>query len=97
MNVDVSRAAADFIGQHGGQLWVWAAHPRLCCWGSPAFLHAATAPPPGISGFAQVPSANLHIWFRAPSGRHPGVLEIALRQGRRPRLEAYWDSCAYVL
>jgi hypothetical protein len=97
MRVDVSADAAEFVREQGGQLWVWAARPRMCCGGSPAYLHAATAPPSGLRGFSQVRSAGLDLWFRAPAGRRPDFLEIGLRGRRRPRVEAYWDGCSYVL
>ena len=97
MRVDVSAQAAEFVREQGGQLWVWAAYPRMCCGGAPAYMHAATTPPPGLSGFSLVRSSGLDLWFRAPSGRRPDVLEIGVRGRRHPRVEAYWEGCAYVL
>jgi hypothetical protein len=44
-----------------------------------------------------VSRAGLEIWFRAPAGRVPDVLEIGLRGRRRPRVEAYWDGCLIAL
>jgi hypothetical protein len=93
MRLEVSRQAASFVCERGGRLWVWAAHPRVCCWGTPAFLHAATEEPAGLSGFAPVPGSGLEVWFRAPGGRVPDVLEIGLHGKRRPKVEAYWDGC----
>src|SRR6185312_5437214 len=79
MRVDVSREAAGFVNAHGGRLWVWAAYPRMCCAGTPAYMHAATEAPPGLPGFTRVPAAGFELWFRAPGGIQPDVLEIALR------------------
>jgi phosphoribosylformylglycinamidine (FGAM) synthase-like enzyme len=42
MRVEVDPEAARLVGERGGRLWVWAARPRLCCWGTPAYMHAAT-------------------------------------------------------
>ena len=42
-------------------------------------------------------SAGLEVWFRAPAGRMPDVLEVGIRGRRHPRVEAYWDGCAYAL
>jgi len=42
MQVELSPEAATLVRQLGGQLWVWAARPRLCCGGTPAYVHAAT-------------------------------------------------------
>jgi len=97
MQVEVSPEAAALVAQRGGRLWVWAARPRVCCWGTPAFMHAATEPPPGLSGFSLVARAGAEIWFRAPAGRVPDVLEIGLHGRRRPRVEAYWDGCLIAL
>jgi hypothetical protein len=99
MRADVSAEAVEFVRGHGGGLWVWAAHPSVCCWGTPAYMHAATEPPPGVSGFRAVPTAEagLQIWFRAQAGQSPEVLEIGLRGRRRPRVEAYWDGCLFAL
>jgi hypothetical protein len=97
MRVDVSTDAAEFVREQGGQLWVWAARPRVCCGGSPAYLHVATAAPSDLRGFRQVRSIGLDLWFRPPVGRLPDFLEIGLRGRRHPRVEAYWDGCSYVL
>jgi hypothetical protein len=93
MLVKVSTDAASFVHASGGQLWVWAAHPRMCCSGAPAWMHAATEPPPGLTGFSEVPAEGMHIWFRGVGDRRPDVLEIGLRGTRRPKVEAYWDGC----
>jgi hypothetical protein len=56
--------------------------------------------PPGLSGFRLVPQAGqdgVEVWFRAPGGRVPDVLEIGLRGRHRPRVEAYWDGCQIAL
>ena len=60
-------------------------------------MHAATERPPDLSGFGLVSHAGVEIWFRAPAGRVPDVLEIGLRGRRRPRVEAYWDGCRIAL
>jgi hypothetical protein len=95
--VDISAAAAAAIAADGGRLWVWAARPRMCCAGSPAWMHAATAPPVGLSGFAPVPGgiapAGVQVYFRPAGGLRPDVLEIALTGRRRPKVTAYWDGC----
>jgi hypothetical protein len=97
VRVDVSTEAEEFVRGHGGQVWVWAAHPRVCCLGSPAYMYAATEPPADLSGFSPAHVAGLDVWYRIPGGRRPDVLEIGLRGKRRPRVEAYWDGCIYAL
>jgi len=93
VRVTVSSDAAEFVRARGGRLWVWAAHPRMCCSGAPAWMHAATEPPPGLAGFSQVAGDDVLVWFRDVGGLRPDVLEIGLRGTRRPRVEAYWDGC----
>ena len=98
MQVEVSHEAAGLIREHGGRLWVWAARPRVCCWGTPAYMRAAAEQPPGLSGFSPVTQdGGVEIWFRAPAGRVPDVLEIGVHGRRRPRVEAYWDGCRTAL
>ena len=60
-------------------------------------MHAATRPPRGVSGFARVPATGLELWFRAPAGTRPDILEIGLKGRRHPRVEAYWDGCLFAL
>jgi hypothetical protein len=93
VRVEVSGEAADFVRARGGRLWVWSATPRLCCSGTPPMMHAATEPPPGLTGFAPTEPGPLEVWFRPPGGRWPEVLEIGLAGRRRTRVEAYWDGC----
>ena len=97
MRVDVSPDAAAFVRARGGRLWVWAAAPRMCCAGTPPYMHAALQPPTRLLGFRQTPAAGLELWFRAPVGAAPEVLEIGMRGKRRPRVEAYWDGCLFAL
>jgi hypothetical protein len=97
MRVEVSPEAAGLIRAQGGRLWVWAARPPMCCGGTPAYMHASTEQPPRLSGFTLVSSAEEAIWFRAPGGRCPDLLEIGVHGRRRPRVEAYWDGCLIML
>jgi hypothetical protein len=60
-------------------------------------MHAATVPPAGLSGFSPAHADGLEVWFRAPAGRMPDVLEIGVRGRRHPRVEAYWDGCSFAL
>ena len=96
MLVEISSDAAAFLRKSGGQLWVWAARPAMCCAGAPAWMHAATAAPGGLSGFAAVPAglpAGLQVYFRALGDLRPDVLEIGMTGRRRPAIAAYWDGC----
>ena len=93
VRVNVSRDAAEFVRARGGRVWVWAARPRMCCSGAPAWMHAATRPPAGLTGFSEVAGADLQVWFRGVGDLRPTVLEVGLRGRRQPKVEAYWDGC----
>ena len=64
MRVEVSPDAAGFLAARGGRLWVWAAYPRRCCAGVPAYMHAATEPPANPAGFISMQTAGLNVWYR---------------------------------
>lgn len=97
MRVIVSSDAAEFVIANGGQLWVWAARPRMCCAGAPALMRAATTPPHGVTGFTELPAsatpAGTTVYVRKSGGTYPDVLEIAIEGKRRPKVAAYWDGC----
>ncbi len=101
MQLDISPEAAAFVAANGGCLWVWAARPRMCCSGSPAWMHASIEPPAGLAnglaGFAALPAASgpegLQVLFRPAAGQFPDVLEIGLQGRRHPKIAAYWDGC----
>jgi len=97
MRVVVSDDAAEFVIARGGQIWVWAVRPKMCCAGAPALMHAATTPPDRVTGFGQLADpaspAGITVYFRGPGGTRPDVLEIAIEGKRRPKVAAYWDGC----
>jgi hypothetical protein len=99
MQLDISPEAAAYARANGGQLWVWAAYPRLCCSGAPAWMHAATSRPAGVDGFAVVettgdtPATGVQVQFRRLGGQEPAVLEIGMQGRRHPKVQAYWDGC----
>ena len=98
MRVEASPEAAGFVNAHGGRLWVWAAHPRMCCAGTPAYMHAATQAPPGLSGFTRVPAEGLELVVPGPRrdpARRAGDRAAGQVPGRR--VEAYWDGCLFSL
>jgi hypothetical protein len=98
VRVDISRHAADLVLANDGRVWVWAARPRMCCSGAPAWMHAALSQPDGITGFVPVTvavdqAAQLTVYFRPAGGLRPDVLEIAVQGRHRPRVAAFWDGC----
>lgn len=97
MRIEISPEAARHVQAAGSVLWVWAAYPRRCCSAMPAYMHAATTQPGTDLPFRPVPHPDLEIWFRAPGGREPDVLEIGMRGRRNPKVEAYWNGCLMAL
>ncbi|MFY9889713.1 MAG: hypothetical protein WAK71_15475 [Streptosporangiaceae bacterium] len=97
MRVEISASAVQHVASRGGRLWVWAARPRLCCSGAPAWMHAATDPPDDQAGFAEIPAtslpAGITVFFRPVGGLRPGVLEVGIRGRRHPAVAGYWDGC----
>lgn len=94
MRVDISPGATGYVAGHGGRLWVWAARPRLCCSGAPAWMHASTGQPADTAGFCAVYSAaGVIVYFRPLAGLRPDVLEIAISGRRHPKVAGYWDGC----
>jgi hypothetical protein len=102
VRVDISSDAAGLLLANDGQVWVWAARPRMCCSGAPAWMHAALSQPAGITGFLPVTvavdpapgqAAQLTVYFRPAGGMRPDVLEIAVQGRHRPRVAAFWDGC----
>ncbi len=61
MRIEVSPETAQFVSVRGGQLWVWSARPKVCCAGTPSYMHGATEEPPGLSGFRRVRAAGLDV------------------------------------
>jgi hypothetical protein len=97
MRVEVSEEAAGIVRDRGGTLWVWTARPRVCCGGTPVQFKVSSEPPDDSSGFTQTRAGGVDIRFRAPGGRFPDVLQIALHGRRTPRVEAYWDGCLFIM
>src|SRR5260370_11860715 len=58
MQVQISPEAAALARANGGELWIWAARPRMCCGGAPAWTHAAFSQPSGRTGFIMVEVAG---------------------------------------
>jgi hypothetical protein len=97
MRVQVTPSAAEFVAAQGGTLWVWARRPPMCCNGTPSMMRASTSPPDDQAGFTSMTSDGIRVLFRAPGGRAPDVLEVALHGKRHPRVEAYWDGCLVMM
>jgi hypothetical protein len=97
MRVEVSQEAAEFVAAQGGVLWVWPHRPPMCCNGTPFGMRTSVSPPRDPTGFTRISAAGIYVLFRAPGGRSPDVLEVAMHGRRNPRIEAYWDGCLIMM
>lgn len=91
MEVVVPPDVADVVAARGGRLFVWSR--RISCCRSTAYLETATDHPPRRS-YRLVQTEPFELWFAG--AREPDELHLDVR-GRRQRIEAYWDGCAYVI
>jgi hypothetical protein len=84
---------ADAVQARGGNLFVWPERGR-CCGRGLARLETGSQPKPGVE-FDRVPvdGFELHV---ARMGREPDELHLDVH-GRRRRVAAYWDDCAWIV
>jgi hypothetical protein len=88
-----SPGVAEVVRAQGGRLFVWPSNGR-CCGRGLARLETASSPKAGIE-FDRVPveGFELHV---ARMGRVPDELQLDVH-GRRRRVAAYWDGCAWIV
>ncbi len=94
MKVSVSAEAAQHIRSHGGEIFVWAG--GHCCGGT-RFVEASTRAPRDARSFVLASDQGVTVHVRAAGGRLPEKIEVVLRGRRRPRVEAFWNGCAFVV
>ena len=96
MRVTATADAAQFIGAHGGQLFVWPAEHRSARL-TLALLEASVDPPPGALDFRRVEAGTFLLFMHPAIKTLPEELVVVLRGRRRPRIAAYWDGLAYIV
>src|SRR5215472_2007478 len=96
MRVTATADAADFIGTHGGQLFVWPAEHRSARL-TLAFLEASVDPPARALDFRRVEAEGFLLFLHPALTTLPEELLVVLRGRRHPHLEAYWDGLAYIV
>jgi hypothetical protein len=92
MRVVATPEAQAAVREGGGRLFVWAKKSRCC--GSITFLRASTDAPE--REFRRVHADGIEVYLAAGIRDLPDELHVEVH-GRRQRLEAYWDGCAYVV
>lgn len=94
MRVIASDEAVAHIREAGGRLFAWTT-PHRCCGGGFTLLDVATTRPPARS-FDCVSSAEFDLYLAGGRFGEPDEIVIEL-SGRRRRLKAFWNGCAYVV
>jgi len=95
MEVEVTPRAAAFIQEHGGRLYVWASGAACC--GGTRFIEASTDAPQDAARFVPVDTPGIEVLVRPAVGQLPDELRVDLKGWRRPRVEASWNGCAYLV
>jgi hypothetical protein len=96
MRVTATAEAAEFIGAHGGQLFVWPAEHRSARLAL-AVLEASVDPPPRALDFRRVDAGGFLLFLHPALTTFPEELLVVLRGRRHPRVEAFWDGLAYIV
>jgi hypothetical protein len=95
MRVEVTPGAARYVGDHGGRLYVWASGAACC--GGTRFIEASTDAPSDADSFVPADTSGLEVLVRPAVGQLPDELRVDLRGRLRPRVEASWNGCAYLV
>jgi hypothetical protein len=95
VRVVASNAALELIRARGGRLYVWVRTNR-CCTGGIQTL-ATAHEPPGDREFTPVRGATGFDLFVSSRLRTlPAELHLD-RARRRPRVDAFWNGCAWIV
>jgi len=87
--------AGAFVQSHGGRLYVWASGAACC--GGTRFIEASTDAPRDVASFVPVDASGIEVLVRPANAQLPDELRVDLRGWRRPRVEASWNGCAYLV
>lgn len=97
MTVESSDDVRRFVGEHGGELYIWLTHHGWRFWGV-TILEAETDPPGHGRCFRRIRSHGLGFDLYWEAGGHVWPRRLVLElSGRRPKVRAYWNGVAYVV
>lgn len=96
VDVVVSKAAEEYILEHGGTIFV-RSHPHRCCTGQLTLLDSTTARPEDAAAYESFDTDTVGVKFSGGDSGHPHHLVIELRGLVRRHPVAYWDGCALKL
>jgi len=95
MKIEVTPGAGAFVRDHGGRLYVWAS--GVACCGGTRFIEASTDTPRDAARFVPMDATGIELLVRPANAQLPDELRIDVRGWRRPRVEASWNGCAYLV
>lgn len=95
MKVQASPQARSLIGERGGCVFVRVRRAR-CCSGTLTTLEATTTEPVDASSFRAVEGDGFTLFVGPVGAPEPDVIDLEVR-GRRRRVRAYWNGCAYAI
>lgn len=95
VQVEAPPEVEEAIRQRGGLVFVWPRHHpgRM---GGITTLRTSTDPPPEALEYHRIDVGRFLLFLSPRFQRLPSRLELGLR-GRRRRIEAYWDGCAFAV
>lgn len=96
MKLVISKAAEEFIVDHGGTIFV-RSHSHRCCTGELTLLDCTTANPKDVADFQSFDTDTVRVKFSGGDAGLPHQLVIELRGVIKRHPVAYWDGCAYRL
>jgi hypothetical protein len=96
MRVVASDEVCRFLRDHGGRLYVWTSGHR-CCSGGLTLLEATTKRPPGWTRESQpIDAGSFELFLDTGTHGLPRDLVLELK-GRRRKIRAFWDGCAFII
>ena len=96
MRVLASDEVRDYVREHGGRVYVWTTSHR-CCSGRLTLLKADTARPPGWPERSEpLQVGGFEVFLEGGAHGSPVDLELELK-GRKKRISAFWNGCAFVI
>lgn len=95
MHVSASPEARKLVAERGRRLYVWTRRGK-CCGAGLVTVETAAEPPAGLS-FRSAGAGPFEVLVDDRLAHLPDRLEVDVVGRFKPRLEAYWNGCAYVI
>lgn len=96
MRIVASDQVRRFVQDHGGRLYVWTTSHR-CCSSRLTLLDADTRPPRGWTQDSdRIDAGGFDLFLETGAHGLPRDLVLELR-GRRRKISASWDGCAFII